>query len=218
MNIIVDGFQMLFQVLNQWIGDYGIAIVAFTICIKFIMLPLNIKQRNSMKKQSIMNDKIKELKEKYKNNDKKLKEEMNALIMKQGSVMTGCLLSFIQLPIMYGLYQVIRNGLIDGTTVLLPWIESLVLRDPYFILPLLSIVVQSIPYLYPHIRQFKQLNLPKTNKGMYLIMVFVTGTIGISLPSGISLYYLVSSMFSMMDQLFCHVLQWRKMQKAATIS
>ena len=217
MNLLVEGFHMIFQYLYQWIGDYGIAIVAFTIGIKFLLLPLTIKQRKSMKKQNALNEKIKGLKDKYKNNEKKLKEEMSALMMKEGSAMTGCLLSIVQLPIMYGLYQVIRNGLIDGATVLLPWIESLLVRDPYFILPMLSIVVQIIPYLYPHVRQFKQLNLPKTNKGMILTMVLMTGVIGISLPSGINLYYLVNSLFGTVEQFFSHVMQWRKDKKTAVM-
>lgn len=212
MSLLVDGFQMILQSLYQWIGDYGIAIVVFTIGIKAMLLPLNIKQRKSMKKQSILNDKIKELKEKYKNNEKKLKEEMNTLMMKEGSAVTGCLLSIVQLPIMYGLYQVIRDGMLDGATGLLPWVKSLMVRDPYFILPLLTILLQSIPYIYPHIRQFKQLNLPKSNKGMYVIMVIISCSIGISLPSGISLYYLVSSLFTAMEQLFSHIWQWKKMR------
>lgn len=201
MDLLIDGFRAIFTFLVQITSDYGFAIILFTIGINLILLPLNIKQRKNMQKQTILNEKVTQLKEKYKNNEKKLNEEMNALIQNEGTAMAGCLLSFLQIPIMYGIYQVVRSGLADQvTSVILPWIQSLVRRDPYFILPMLSIVVQSIPYFFPYMRQFKKIGLPKTKGQMIFIMVIMTGCIGVGLPSGVNLYYLVSSLFHTIEQ------------------
>lgn len=213
MSFIIEGVQSVFQFLYQMLGDYGLTIIAFTIGFKLILLPLDIKQQKGQKKQAELNVKINALKEKYKNNKEKLNQEMATLMSKEGTPLGGCLLSLVQLPVMYCLFEVIHSGLIEGTTsYLLPWIESLVVRDPYFILPVVSILVQSIPYLYPRIRMFQGMDLPKTNRSMVFVMILITGGIGITLPSGISLYYLVTSLFNTIRQFIFLYLDARKMK------
>lgn len=200
--------------LYQLTGDYGIAIVLLTVAVRCIMAPFYVKQRASLKGQQKLSEKVNQVKETYKNNQKKQQEEMQKLMAANKAGGAGCLISLLQLPIMLGLNSVIRTTITAGTTsVLLPGITSLLTPDPLFILPILTIIVQFLPQVYPYLKMFQELELQKTDKKMALIMVFSTGVIGVTLPSGIGLYYLASSLFSAVEQGILNIWEVRKIRK-----
>ncbi len=92
--------------------NYGWALVIFTILIKLILLPLGLKQQKSMTRMQFVQPKMAEIQEKYKNDKNKQSEEMMKLYKEyKVSPMGGCLPLLIQLPILYGLYWVIREPL-----------------------------------------------------------------------------------------------------------
>lgn len=92
--------------------NYGWALVLFTILIKLILLPLGLKQQKSMTRMQFVQPKLAEIQEKYKNDKNKQSEEMMKLYKEYNvSPMGGCLPLLIQLPILYGLYWVIREPL-----------------------------------------------------------------------------------------------------------
>ena len=75
-------FGYLLNFINNFVGNYGLAIIMFTILIKIIMLPLSIKQQRTMKKSSELQEKMKVLQFKYKNDPEKLNSEMMDLYKK----------------------------------------------------------------------------------------------------------------------------------------
>lgn len=110
MNIIYVFFENVFDISN-----IGLSIVFFTIVVYTLLIPLTIKQQKSMKLNSVVQPEIAAIQKKYKNkNDQasmmKQNEEMQAVYKKYGTSPTGgCLTSFIQLPIMLALYNVLYN-------------------------------------------------------------------------------------------------------------
>lgn len=113
----------------------------------------------------------------------------------------GCLLLLVQFPIMIGLYQSIAAGVTEQAgTRLLPWVGSLLARDPYGILPVLTVLVQLLPQVCPYIAFFDSLKLPKPSAGMLLPTAAVTLLICFPLPSGVALYYLTSNLCAALEQ------------------
>lgn len=95
------------QIYNL-VSNYGLAIIIFTVLIKLVLLPLNVKSQKAMKKQQKIQPLVQELQTKYANDQEKLQREMMKLYKENNVSMTGgCLPMLIQLPILIGLYRVI---------------------------------------------------------------------------------------------------------------
>ena len=106
------GVMMEFIYNNMAFGSYAIAIVIFTIIIKILLMPLQIKQQRSAIKQQEMAPELKELQRTYGNDRAKMAEEQQKLYAKYNVSMTaGCLPMVIQLPLIMVLYQIIRMPL-----------------------------------------------------------------------------------------------------------
>ena len=109
-NLICIPFAWLVRVFYNMTQSYGIAIILFTVVIKLIMLPFQMKSKRSMMRMSRLSGRMQELQKKYANNQMKLQEEMQKLYAEEGvNPMSGCLWSFIPLPILIALYSIIRQ-------------------------------------------------------------------------------------------------------------
>ena len=98
-------FGYLLNFINNFVGNYGLAIIMFTILIKIIMLPLSIKQQRTMKKSSELQEKMKVLQFKYKNDPEKLNREMMDLYKKENmSPFSGCLSTIIQFILLISIF------------------------------------------------------------------------------------------------------------------
>ncbi len=87
---------------------YGVALILFSIIARVLLVPLSIKQQKSMIKMQIFRPRMEEIQKKYANNREKMAEEMNKLYAEEGyNPMMGCLPMLIQLPILFGLIDVI---------------------------------------------------------------------------------------------------------------
>jgi len=103
-----------FAFLLRWFytltGSYGVAIILFTLVVKLIMLPFQMKSKKSMIRMNSMQAKIKEIQTKYANNKQLQNEEIARLYEEQGvNPMSGCLWSFLPLPILIALYSILRK-------------------------------------------------------------------------------------------------------------
>ena len=102
-------FGYLLNFINNFVGNYGLAIILFTILIKIIMLPLSIKQQRTMKKSKELNEKIKVLQFKYKNDPEKLNREMMDLYKKENmSPFSGCLSTIAQFILLISIFYMVR--------------------------------------------------------------------------------------------------------------
>lgn len=216
MSYIISLLGQLLDFLYQLTGDYGLAIISLTVVIKACLLPLDIRSRKGMKEQQKVSIQMEEIKKKYRNNEKKLQEESEKLMRQQGKHSLGCLLMLLPFPVMICLFRVIRGILSEElTTFLLPWIPSLLVRDPYGILTVLTVAVQIAPQTFPYIRFFKSLELQKTNLVSMLILSGFNGFICIGLPSGVGLYYLVSGAFALTEQFILNLVEVGKKKALA---
>lgn len=110
--LIKQGIGYLLGWIYEFIPNYGWALIVFTFVVKILLLPLGLKQQKSMTKMQVMQPKLEELKEKYKNDQQKQSQEMMKLYKEYGiSPMGGCLPMLIQLPILLLLYRVLYKPL-----------------------------------------------------------------------------------------------------------
>ncbi len=112
MGVISRPFGMLLQWLNSMVGNYGVALILFTVIVRVILLPLAIKQQKSMLETQKIQPEMAKIREKYKNDKEKLNEETMKLYKEHNvNPAGGCLPLLIQFPIIIGLFSVIRNPL-----------------------------------------------------------------------------------------------------------
>ena len=108
--LITRPLGFIIETIYNFVQNYGLAIILFTVVVKLILLPLNIKSQKAMRKQQKIQPIITKLQEKYKNDQEKLQREMMKVYKENNvSMMGGCLPMLIQMPILIGLYQVIQR-------------------------------------------------------------------------------------------------------------
>ncbi len=102
-------FGYVLNFMNNFVGNYGLAIILFTVLIKIIMLPLSIKQQRTMKKSAKLQEQIKVLQFKYKNDPEKLNREMMDLYKKENmSPFSGCLSTIVQFILLISIFYMVR--------------------------------------------------------------------------------------------------------------
>lgn len=102
-------FGYLLNSINNFVGNYGFAIILFTIIIKLVMLPLSIKQQRTMKKSTKLQSKMKALQFKYKNDPEKLNREMMDLYKQENmSPFSGCLSAIVQFILLISIFYMVR--------------------------------------------------------------------------------------------------------------
>lgn len=103
-------FAWLVRIFYNLTQSYGLAIIFFTLAVKLILLPLQLRSKKSMMRMNRMSGRMQEIQKKYANNQAKLNEEMTKLYEEEGvNPMSGCLWSFLPLPILIALYSIIRQ-------------------------------------------------------------------------------------------------------------
>ena len=110
MGIIAVPLGYLLTFIYNLVGNYGISLIILTVLVKLILYPLYFKQIKSTASMSSLQPKMKAMQEKYKNDKEKMNEEMAKLSKNENfNPMGGCLPTLIQLPILWGLFTLLRN-------------------------------------------------------------------------------------------------------------
>ena len=105
-------FAWLVRLFYNLTNSYGVALILFTLVIKLIMLPFQMKSKKSMMRMSRVSGQMQELQKRYAKNQAKLQEEMQKLYEEEGvNPMSGCLWSFIPILFLMVLYGIIREPL-----------------------------------------------------------------------------------------------------------
>ena len=196
---IVYNFGNLIKLLSFG-GNIGIGIILFTIVIRILLLPLTHYQNKSMRATQELQPKLKELQEKYSSKDpetrRTLQEEQQKLYDANGvNPFMGCLPLLIQMPIMMALWQSIsRTGLSKGTFL---WLE-LGSPDQFYILPILAAI---FTFASTKLSSMSQTEANPTMKIMNIMMPLMILLMGIRLASGLSLYWVVSNAFQVVQTL-----------------
>jgi YidC/Oxa1 family membrane protein insertase len=163
--LVVQPMTNILLVIYGLVGNFGIAIILFTILIRLATHPLMVKQiKSSQKMQELNNSKqFKDMQEKYKGNKEKLSQEQMKLYQEMGyNPLSGCLPTLIQFPIIIGLYQSITRSLAASPLAMLtltrtvyPWLENIMPR-----LSLTSLIPINKFFLWMNLSQPESIHLP----------------------------------------------------------
>ena len=107
-----DLFGYVLNFLYMLIGNYGVAIIIFSVLAKLIMLPLTIKQQKTMKKTAKIQEEMKQIQFKYKNDPDKMQLEMMSLYKREDmSPFSGCLSSIVQIILVLAVFILVSSPL-----------------------------------------------------------------------------------------------------------
>nr|WP_239574259.1 YidC/Oxa1 family membrane protein insertase [Enterococcus ureilyticus] len=176
-------------------ANTGVGIILFTLVIRIILLPLMHFQTKSMRKTQELQPKLKALQKQYSSKDPEtqrlFREEQQKLYAENNvNPYAGCLPLLIQMPIMMALYQSISRvpELKQGSFM---WL-NLGQPDPYLILPILAAV---FTFASSYLTSMSQIESNASLKIMNFVMPVMIFVMGMSLASGLSLYWVVSNAF-----------------------
>lgn len=217
--------------LHQLTGNLGLAILAFTAIVRFLLLPLSLPGMSSQKKMRAIQPELKKLKDIH-GDDKKALQMAQMELYKKHNVnpLAGCLPQIVQIVLLIVLYNVLSsfvsktevNGILLNPNF--GWL-NLTQPDRLFVLPILAGITQLIlslmivpggetPDIVPNdskIKKVKEANKQEEDaaemaaamqKQMIFIMPIMTAFIAIRFPSGLALYWVASTVFSIVQQYF----------------
>lgn len=201
MNIIFNFLSNLLNSLFSFTGDWGIAIVLMTIVVRIILSPMSFKQKKSIQHQQKLAVKMQEIKETYKDNKAKLDEELKRHSAESAKSMLGCLVTFLQFPILITMWSVIKKMPVNVGTYLIPWVSSIKISDKYFIIPLIYMFMSLTPSLLSNIAFFKIEGQAKISKGNMAMMAVMGLFVAKAAPIAVGIYLITTSTFSFIEEL-----------------
>ena len=200
----------LFKFLNNFIPNYGFVIIVFSLIIKIVVYPLTRKSFQSMKKMQLLQPKITELKEKFKDDPQKMNKETMKLYQTYGvNPAGGCLPILLQMPIFIALWGLFQAAIELRQQPFIFWINDLsvpdVIFDLGFKLPLFGIQEISGLALLMGVTTFFQQKMsikdPKQQALVYMMPIMLT-ILFMTFPSGLNLYYFMFNVFSIAQQYY----------------
>ena len=222
--------QALIFLYKALFNNFGLAVLALTILIRAVLVPVTLPALKSAKKMSELKPHLDALKEKHGKDKQRLQMEQLRLYKEHGvNPAAGCLPYLVQFLVLIALYQVfislIQNGKIDGLVVNMQFLwMNLAKPDKTYILPILAGVTQMVLSLMmmpekPKVEDgSKKLEIKTEDKDkkkeksedmqeamqkqMLYFMPAMTVFIGITLPSGLALYWVATTVFSLVQQYF----------------
>ena len=206
------GIDYFFKLL----GNYGLAIIAITICIRLAFFPLANFSFRSMAKMKALQPEMVRLKELHKNDKMKLQQEMMALYKKEKvNPMSGCLPILVQIPVFFALYKVLFVTIEMRQIPFYGWIKDLSERDPTSIFNLFGLLPYDVPSFlvigaWPVAMGVsmwvqQKLNPAPTDAMQAKIFMFFPLFLTVILapfPSGLVIYWTVNNILTMAQQLF----------------
>lgn len=207
---LTTALLFLYQNLGQ---SLGVAIIALTVILRLLLFPLVLPSLRSAKAQRELQPELKELKKKHKDDKQALAAAQMKLFKKKGvNPFAGCLPQILQLVVLIALYRVFMSNLSDGVLNHQFLIWDLSKRDSYFILPLLAAATQFLlsRMMLPAVseeeeaakatkEQADDFATTMQKQNLYLFPV-LTLLLGLQFPSGLMLYWLVSSAIQVLQQ------------------
>ncbi|MDC3059104.1 membrane protein insertase YidC [Candidatus Pelagibacter sp.] len=206
------GIDYFFKLL----GNYGLAIIAITICIRLVFFPLANFSFRSMAKMKALTPEMTRLKELHKNDKMKLQQEMMALYKKEKvNPMSGCLPILVQIPVFFALYKVLFVTIEMRHMPFYGWIHDLSERDPTSVFNLFGLLPYDVPSFlmigaWPVAMGVsmwvqQKLNPAPTDPMQAKIFMFFPLFLTVILapfPSGLVIYWTVNNILTMAQQVF----------------
>ena len=205
---LVDFVVHVLNAIYGVVGNYGVAIIIVTILMRIIVFPLTLKQEKSMKKMRELQPELEKIKEKYKDDPQEYQRKTAELYRESGvNPLGGCLPLLIQMPIFVALYWAFSGNAIPADAKFL-WFT---LKQPDRLFMMGKFAFNLLPVLNVGVTYIQQKIMTSATGGhennqqmqtmMYmlpLMMLFIF----YNMPSGVTLYYLVSGALSLVQQYF----------------
>lgn len=199
--------------LHSVIPNYGVAIIILTVLIKLLLWPLGTKSYKSMNEMKKIQPLMQEIREKYKNDKKRMNEEVMALYRAyKVNPMGGCLPMVVQIPVFFALYRMLYQAIELRHAPFFGWIQDLSAPDrlfrfdfsipfmePPYGIPVLTLIMGATMLLQQ--KMSPPMGDPAQAKMMMLMPVVFT-FIFINFSSGLVLYWLVNNVLSIGQQYY----------------
>ena len=200
MGILASPMSYLLTWIYDFIGNYGLALLVFTILIKGVMYPLYAKQIKTTMNMSKMQPKIKEIQQKYAKDKALMNQKMAELYKEEGgSMYGGCLPMLIQMIVIMGLFALLRNPMnyISSDKMLFAihesflWIPDLAQPDKW-VLPIIAGIATFLATYFSQTNQMSGPNadqmkmMTKMMKYVFPVMILLMAR---SYPAGLALYW-----------------------------
>ncbi len=204
----------LMNKLYSVIPNYGVAIIILTILIKIILWPLGSKSYKSMSEMKKIQPLMKEIREKYKNDKKKMNEEVMSLYRTYKiNPLGGCLPMVVQLPVFFALYRMLYQAIELRHAPFFLWIDDLSAPDRLFRFDIAHIPFMEPPYGIPVLTIImgatmllqQKMSPPMgdpTQAKMMMFMPIIFTVIFINFSAGLVLYWLVNNVLSIAQQYY----------------
>jgi YidC/Oxa1 family membrane protein insertase len=191
---IGKGVLFILKFFYKITGNFGWSIVLLTMVLQVVLLPLTMKSFKSMQSLKKIQPQINMLREKYKEDPKRLNiEMMNLYKTRKVNPFGGCLPMILQIPVFWALFTTLRNTVELRYAPFIFWIKDLSSYDPLYILPVLMGIVM-----------FLQQKMTTTDPQQAKIVVFmpvIFVVLFLKFPSGLVLYWFINNIFNLSMQL-----------------
>ncbi len=191
---IGKGVLFILKFFYKITGNFGWSIVFLTMVLQVVLLPLTMKSFKSMQSLKRIQPQINMLREKYKEDPKRLNVEMMSLYKtRKVNPFGGCLPMILQIPIFWALFTTLRNTVELRFAPFIFWIKDLSSYDPLYILPVLMGIVMFL--------QQKMTTTDPQQAKMVVFMPVLFVVLFLKFPSGLVLYWFINNIFNLSVQL-----------------
>ncbi len=200
----------VFLFIHNFISNWGLVIIIFSVLMKIVLNPFTRYQMKSMRKMTDMQPKMNALKEKYKDDPQKQQQALMKFYKEEKiNPAGGCLPLLLQMPILYALFGVFNSTIELRQAYFGLWIKDLAVPDVImqlpFKIPLFGISDISGLALLMGITMFIQQKMtvkdPKQQSMVYIMPIMMT-LLFTNLPAGLNLYYFIFNLLSIVEQYF----------------
>lgn len=201
-------------IYNHFIPNYGVAIIILTLLTKIVLWPLGNKSYKSMNEMKKIQPLVAEIREKYKDDKKRMNEEMMGLYKTyKVNPAGGCLPMVVQIPVFFALYRMLYEAIELRHAPFFLWITDLSAPDRLFRFNIEHIPFMQAPYGIPVLTiimgatMFLQQKMQPpagdpTQAKMMMMMPIVFTVIFVNFSSGLVLYWLVNNIISIGQQYY----------------
>jgi YidC/Oxa1 family membrane protein insertase len=197
LTVVAQPLHWLLSQLHAISGNWGVAIILLVLLLKAALWKLTAAQFRSGAKMRKLQPRVTALKERYGDDKMKMQQAMMELYKKEKvNPMSGCLPVLITMPVFFGLYRVLMESVELRHSPFFGWIHDLSAPDPFFVLPVIYILVMlATQWLSP-----SAAGMDPAQQKMMKVMPVVFGFMFLFFPAGLVLYWVVNGITSLAQQ------------------
>ena len=197
LTVVSQPLHWLLSKLHSLTGNWGVAIILLVLGLKAALWKLTAAQFRSGAKMRKLQPRVNALKERYGDDKVKMQQAMMELYKKEKvNPMSGCLPVLVTMPVFFGLYRVLMESVELRHSPFFGWIHDLSAPDPFFVLPVLYVLVMlATQWLSP-----SAAGMDPAQQKMMKVMPVLFGVMFFFFPAGLVLYWVVNGATSQAQQ------------------